>query len=214
MTLGLVLAGSVDCYLAHSLLRVVAQIVQWDQVDARQLCTWACGVQWTALVWVVVAVLSMVLQCAFQGGMDVKSLLNRFRTRRNRRGDYMPIGAEDFPTSINSYQNRSSAFQQSQTSDKPDKTAASAAAKGAKHSKPIRQQRTFNFPLPSGYNYVDIDELPESLQPYSEMVFDLAQALMKQFGFQIDNSRNQAEHLLMMLYNEAKAADRVVTACQ
>ena len=36
--------------------------------------------------------------------------------------------------------------------------------------------------------------------------------LSKLYGFQVDNARNQAEHLLMLLYNETNQSDKLITA--
>ena len=69
------------------------------------------------------------------------------------------------------------------------------------------QQRTFSYPDALEFNFFDPDMLPEMMQPYAEVVFSTVQSLAKQYGFQVDNSRNQAEHLLMMLANESSPTD-------
>ena len=69
------------------------------------------------------------------------------------------------------------------------------------------QQRTFSYPDALEFNFFDPDILPEIVQPYAEIVFSTVQSLAKQYGFQVDNSRNQAEHLLMMLTNESSPTD-------
>ena len=69
------------------------------------------------------------------------------------------------------------------------------------------QQRTFSYPDALEFNFFDPDNLPEIVQPYAEVVFSTVQSLAKQYGFQVDNSRNQAEHLLMMLTNESSPND-------
>ena len=69
------------------------------------------------------------------------------------------------------------------------------------------QQRTFSYPDALEFNFFDPDNLPEMMQPYAEAVFSTVQSLAKQYGFQVDNSRNQAEHLLMMLANESSPTD-------
>jgi callose synthase len=69
------------------------------------------------------------------------------------------------------------------------------------------QQRTFSYPDALEFNYFDPDSLPEMMQPYAEAVFSTVQSLAKQYGFQVDNSRNQAEHLLMMITNESSPSD-------
>jgi callose synthase len=35
--------------------------------------------------------------------------------------------------------------------------------------------------------------------------------LSKLYGFQVDNARNQAEHLLMLLFNESQPTDRLIS---
>jgi callose synthase len=74
------------------------------------------------------------------------------------------------------------------------------------------QQRTFSYPDALDFNYFDPDNLPEVIQPYAEVVFSTVQSLAKQYGFQVDNSRNQAEHLLMMLTNESSQSDSNLSA--
>eukprot|EP00600_Ochromonadales_sp_CCMP1393_P017267 CAMPEP_0175031692 /NCGR_PEP_ID=MMETSP0005-20121125/20978_1 /TAXON_ID=420556 /ORGANISM="Ochromonas sp., Strain CCMP1393" /LENGTH=845 /DNA_ID=CAMNT_0016292013 /DNA_START=268 /DNA_END=2805 /DNA_ORIENTATION=- len=73
------------------------------------------------------------------------------------------------------------------------------------------RQRTFSYPDTLVFNYFDPDSIPEPLVPYAESVFSVVQKLAQQHGFQVDNSRNQAEHLLMLLYNETGSADDVVS---
>jgi callose synthase len=68
-------------------------------------------------------------------------------------------------------------------------------------------QRTFNYPANLEYNFFDPDNLPDSVKIYSDIVFKLCQDTSAELGFQIDNSRNQAEHLLMLLTNESSPAD-------
>jgi callose synthase len=70
------------------------------------------------------------------------------------------------------------------------------------------EQQTFSYPDSLEYNYFDPDNLPEALKPYSDTVFPVVQSISKLYGFQVDSSRNQAEHLLMMLTNEMTAEDR------
>ena len=73
------------------------------------------------------------------------------------------------------------------------------------------KQRTFTFPDSLAFNYFDPDNVPDDLNPYAETVFQVAQSLSHLHGFQIDNSRNQSEHLLMLLYNETKSSDDMVS---
>ena len=70
-----------------------------------------------------------------------------------------------------------------------------------------QQQRTFSYPDTLEFNFFDPDNLPVLLVPYANVVFSTVQSLAKQYGFQIDNSRNQAEHLLMTLANEWSSSD-------
>lgn len=73
------------------------------------------------------------------------------------------------------------------------------------------RQRTFNYNDALVFNFFDPDNIPEPLLPYAETIFTVAQALAQQSGFQVDNARNQAEHLLMILYNETQATDDMVS---
>ena len=77
----------------------------------------------------------------------------------------------------------------------------------SEHRSSAPQQRTFSYPDALEFNFFDPDMLPELMQPYAEVVFSTVQSLAKQYGFQVDNSRNQAEHLLMMLANESSPTD-------
>ncbi len=61
------------------------------------------------------------------------------------------------------------------------------------------QQRTFSYPDTLVFNYVDPDDIPELLKPYAESIFTLSMTVLKVHGFQVDNCRNQAEHLIMLL---------------
>lgn len=69
------------------------------------------------------------------------------------------------------------------------------------------RQRTFSYPDALEFNFFDPDNLPEMIKPYASVVFTTVQSLAKQYGFQVDNSRNQAEHLLMLLTNELSHSD-------
>ncbi len=77
---------------------------------------------------------------------------------------------------------------------------------------PAFKQRTFSYPDTLIYNYVDPDEIPELLRPYAESIFTLAQSIMQRHGFQVDNSRNQSEHLIMLLFNETSSLDKMVSS--
>jgi hypothetical protein len=70
-------------------------------------------------------------------------------------------------------------------------------------------QRTFSYPDSLEFNYFDPDNLPIAVQAYAECIFSAVQSLSAEVGFQVDNSRNQAEHLLMMLTNETQRGDHV-----
>lgn len=71
----------------------------------------------------------------------------------------------------------------------------------------IPKQQTFSYPDNLEYNYFDPDAMPHIMRSYSELVFAMVQEKSVEFGFQIDNSRNQAEHLLMLLSNEVSPSD-------
>ena len=45
------------------------------------------------------------------------------------------------------------------------------------------------------------------LTPYADVVYSAVQNCAKLYGFQVDSSRNQAEHLLFMLTNETEPND-------
>jgi callose synthase len=77
---------------------------------------------------------------------------------------------------------------------------------------PACKQRTFSYPDTLIYNYVDPDDIPELLRPYAESIFTLAQSIMQRHGFQVDNSRNQSEHLIMLLFNETSSLDKMVSS--
>jgi callose synthase len=74
------------------------------------------------------------------------------------------------------------------------------------------QQKVTLYPDTLETNYFNIDSVPEMLQAYAEIVFQTVQQLSTSYGFQVDSSRNQAEHLLMMLTNEQKASDTLLTS--
>ena len=79
--------------------------------------------------------------------------------------------------------------------------------------KPISaMQRTFNYPDTLEFNFFDPDNLPDILKPQADATFMIVQKLASSFGFQVDNSRNQAEHLLMMITNETKPSELYLTA--
>lgn len=86
------------------------------------------------------------------------------------------------------------------------------ANRGCTEGKFSAQQRTFSYPDTLEFNFFDPDKIPEILQPYATVVFDTVQSIAKQYGFQVDNSRNQAEHLLMMLTNESAPTDSNLSA--
>ena len=74
----------------------------------------------------------------------------------------------------------------------------------------VANQRTFSYPDTLEFNFFDPDNLPEMFNPLSKCTFDTFQMLGASFGFQVDSSRNQAEHLLMMLTNERRIDDKSV----
>ena len=73
------------------------------------------------------------------------------------------------------------------------------------------QQKTFSYPDHLEFNYFDPDALPRHLQAHADIIFSSVQLLASEFGFQVDNSRNQAEHLLMMLSNECESGEHILT---
>lgn len=62
------------------------------------------------------------------------------------------------------------------------------------------QQRTFSYPDTLTVNYFDPDNLPD-MTAHAAQVHIIAQKLFTELGFQVDNCRNQAEHVLMLLVN-------------
>jgi hypothetical protein len=87
-----------------------------------------------------------------------------------------------------------------------------SAIRGYTEAKFSAQQRTFSYPDTLEFNLFDPDKIPEILQPYANVVFETVQSIARQYGFQVDNSRNQAEHLLMMLTNESAPIDSNLSA--
>ena len=70
-----------------------------------------------------------------------------------------------------------------------------------------QKQRTFTYTDQLEFNFFDPDSVPLALQPFSDVIFSEVQRIGAQYGFQVDNSRNQAEHLLMILTNEMSKFD-------
>jgi len=70
------------------------------------------------------------------------------------------------------------------------------------------KQKTFSYPDALEFNYFDPDNLPDIVNSYADIVFSTVQTLAKMYGYQVDNSRNQAEHLLMLLANEQDSNDQ------
>lgn len=66
--------------------------------------------------------------------------------------------------------------------------------------------KTYTYPNNTEtHNYINYDNLPpEFLSIYSKKIIKKFQTIQKIHGFQVDNSRNQCEHLLLLLYNEIK----------
>eukprot|EP01041_Mallomonas_annulata_P000789 gene789-1528_t len=85
-------------------------------------------------------------------------------------------------------------------------------AVATRDNKVIANQRTFSYPDTLEFNYFDPDNVPEMLKPFADCTFSSVQKLAACFGFQVDSSRNQAEHLLMMLANERRQNERSVLA--
>lgn len=76
------------------------------------------------------------------------------------------------------------------------------ATKGSELTR-MPSQRTFSYPDALEFNYFDPDNVPEQLLAHADVVFSAVQALASEMGFQVDNTRNQAEHLIMLLTNNA-----------
>lgn len=55
-------------------------------------------------------------------------------------------------------------------------------------------------------NYIDPDVLREWF-PYTKIIFDSALRIENIHGFQLDNSRGQVEHLIMLIFNEGRFND-------
>jgi hypothetical protein len=86
-------------------------------------------------------------------------------------------------------------------------TAAPKPSASAAKAYEAPTQKTFSYPDNLEYNYFDPDYVPDPVKLYADTVFQLAQAISVELGFQIDNCRNQSEHLLMLLTNEMSPAD-------
>lgn len=76
---------------------------------------------------------------------------------------------------------------------------------------PSFRQRTTRYSAVSQLNYFDQEAVPELLHPYSESIYLVVESVSRLHGFQMDSARNQAEHLLMMLYNETQPSDAMVS---
>jgi len=98
------------------------------------------------------------------------------------------------------FQSRQSSHEYESVNLKPSTTTSAETSKSP-------QQRTFSYPDTLVFNFFDPDNLHEMLTPYAETVFSSVQLIAKMLGFQIDSSRNQAEHLLMLLTNETSSVD-------
>ena len=72
------------------------------------------------------------------------------------------------------------------------------------------EQRTTDYPDTLEFNFFDPDNLPSVLEPYAKDIIESVQRLMKLHGFQVDSTRNQAEHLLMLLSNETRQEDQAL----
>ena len=90
-----------------------------------------------------------------------------------------------------------------------DTTVPSSSAFSSPSKQKSAPQLTFSYPDSLEFNYFDPDNLPIAVQAYAECIFSSVQALSAEVGFQVDNSRNQAEHLLMMLTNETQHGDHL-----
>ena len=62
------------------------------------------------------------------------------------------------------------------------------------------KQRTFTYPDTLEYNFFDPDNIPIQLLSYSEVLFPVVQRIAASYGFQVDSSRNQAEHVRLLVY--------------
>lgn len=66
-------------------------------------------------------------------------------------------------------------------------------------------QKTFDYPDSLISNYFDPDNLPaNTIGSVASIIIPIAQEIARIHGFQIDNTRNQAEHVIMLLVNEIK----------
>ena len=60
------------------------------------------------------------------------------------------------------------------------------------------KQRTFTYPDTLEHNFFDPDNIPIQLLSYSEVLFPVVQRIAASYGFQVDSSRNQAEHVRLV----------------
>lgn len=65
----------------------------------------------------------------------------------------------------------------------------------------VPSQRTFSYSDNTEHNYFDSDNLPACMQVSIDVVFQIANSLATEFGFQVDSVRNQIEHMLVLLAN-------------
>lgn len=93
----------------------------------------------------------------------------------------------------------------------PLATTEPAADRRGPSDAPSFRQRTTRYSAVSQLNYFDQEAVPELLHPYSETIYIVVESVSRLHGFQMDSARNQAEHLLMMLYNETQPSDAMVS---
>jgi hypothetical protein len=184
--LGLALALSVDSVVpSHGLRELLRVIMQTTgAIDhPNLLCVGACWVPELLALWDVVFVGYLVAHALLTDGFsDVQAFLRSHSTADAQRGEYAAL-----------------------------RTTEPAPAPEGAERKSTHRQRTFNYPNALVYNYFDPDAIPEILEAYSETIFPVVQQLSRLHGFQIDNSRNQAEHLLFLLFNETKKEDSMTS---
>jgi hypothetical protein len=76
------------------------------------------------------------------------------------------------------------------------------------------RQKTFNYSDTLVANFYDPDRPPMLIQPVSEIVNPVIQRVAFLHGFQIDNSRNQAEHAIMLIVNDKRADEESIVGAE
>lgn len=89
---------------------------------------------------------------------------------------------------------------------KHSQTNGSYSPLASSEVKAMYTQKTLHYLDTNVYNHFDPDNVPAPMKNIADIVYLIAHRLSEQHGFQIDSSRNQAEHAMMLLTNESKSS--------